>query len=268
MTSISLAGKTAFVTGGSRGIGAAIAKRLALEGAAVALTYVNAAERAQAVVSEIEQAGGRAVAIRADNRDAEAIEQAGGRAVAIRADNRDAEAIEQAIRETVEALGGLDILVNSAGIWHSAPLEETTVADFDEVMAVNFRAPFVAIRSASRHLGDGGRIITIGSNLAELVPWPGISLYSASKAALAGLTKGLARDLGPRGITVNIVHPGSTDTDMNPADGDHAEAQRERIATGSYGEPQDIAGLVAWLAGPQGKFVTGASLTIDGGANA
>ncbi|MDE3773812.1 3-oxoacyl-ACP reductase FabG [Sinorhizobium meliloti] len=248
MTSISLAGKTAFVTGGSRGIGAAIAKRLALEGAAVALTYVNAAERAQVVVSEIEQAGGRAVAIRADNRDAEAI--------------------EQAIRETVEALGGLDILVNSAGIWHSAPLEETTVADFDEVMAVNFRAPFVAIRSASRHLGDGGRIITIGSNLAELVPWPGISLYSASKAALAGLTKGLARDLGPRGITVNIVHPGSTDTDMNPADGDHAEAQRERIATGSYGEPQDIAGLVAWLAGPQGKFVTGASLTIDGGANA
>lgn len=196
MTSISLAGKTAFVTGGSRGIGAAIAKRLALEGAAVALTYVNAAERAQAVVSEIEQAGGRAVAIRADNRDAEAI--------------------EQAIRETVEALGGLDILVNSAGIWHSAPLEETTVADFDEVMAVNFRAPFLAIRSASRHLGDGGRIITIGSNLAELVPWPGISLYSASKAALAGLTKGLARDLGPRGITVNIVHPGSTDTDMNP----------------------------------------------------
>ncbi|MDX1150822.1 SDR family oxidoreductase [Sinorhizobium medicae] len=248
MTTGALAGKAAFVTGGSRGIGAAIARKLAREGASVALTYVNSADQAQAVVSEIELAGGRAIAIRADNRDAESI--------------------ERAVRHAAETLSRLDILVNSAGIWHSAPLDETTVADFDEVMAVNFRAPFVAIRSASRHLGDGGRIITIGSNLAELVPWPGISLYSASKAALIGLTKGLARDLGPRGITVNIVHPGSTNTDMNPANGDHAEAQRERIATGGFGEPQDIAGFVAWLAGPDGKFVSGASLTIDGGANA
>ncbi|WP_026615183.1 3-oxoacyl-ACP reductase family protein [Ensifer aridi] len=248
MTPGTLTGKAAFITGGSRGIGAAIAKKLALEGAAVALTYVKNADQAKAVVEEIEQAGGRALAIHADNRDAEAINEAVGK--------------------TVESLGRLDIVVNSAGVWHSAPLEETTVADFDAVMAVNFRAPFVAVRSAARHLSDGGRIITIGSNLAEVVPWPGISLYAASKAALIGLTKGLARDLGPRGITVNVVHPGSTNTDMNPADGDHAEAQRERIATGSFGEPEDIAGFVAWLAGPQGKFITGASLTIDGGANA
>ncbi|KKX31944.1 3-oxoacyl-ACP reductase family protein [Rhizobium sp. LC145] len=248
MTSINLDGKVALVTGGSRGIGAAIAKRLAAEGATVALTYVNSADKAEQVVREIEKAGGRAAAIRADNREAEAI--------------------EQAVRKTVETFGKLDILVNSAGIWHAAPLGETSVADFDEVMAVNLRAPFVAVRAAAGHLGEGGRIISIGSNLAELVPWPGISLYSASKAALIGLTKGLARDLGPRGITVNVVHPGSTNTDMNPAGGDHSEPQRERIATGSFGEPEDIAGLVAWLAGPEGKFVSGASLTIDGGANA
>lgn len=248
MTSIKLDGKVALVTGGSRGIGAAIARRLAAEGAAVALTYVNGAEKAAQVVAEIEKAGGRAIAIRADNRQAEAIEQAVGK--------------------TVETFGKLDILVNSAGIWHAAPLADTSVADFDEVMSVNLRAPFVAVRAAAGHLGEGGRIISIGSNLAELVPWPGISLYSASKAALIGLTKGLARDLGPRGITVNVVHPGSTNTDMNPVNGDHSEPQRERIATGSFGEPEDIAGLVAWLAGPEGKFVSGASLTIDGGANA
>ncbi|OHV83557.1 SDR family NAD(P)-dependent oxidoreductase [Rhizobium sp. LCM 4573] len=248
MTSIKLDGKVALVTGGSRGIGAAIAKKLAAEGAAVALTYVNAADKAEQVVREIEKAGGRALAIRADNRQAEAI--------------------EQAVSKTVGTFGKLDILVNSAGIWHAAPLAETSVSDFDEVMSVNLRAPFVAVRAAAGHLGEGGRIISIGSNLAELVPWPGISLYSASKAALIGLTKGLARDLGPRGITVNVVHPGSTNTDMNPINGDHSEPQRERIATGSFGEPEDIAGLVAWLAGPEGKFVSGASLTIDGGANA
>jgi 3-oxoacyl-[acyl-carrier protein] reductase len=248
MSSNTLAGKVALVTGGSRGIGAAIAKRLSAEGAAVALTYVNAVDKAEKVVAEIEAAGGRAIAIWADNRNAEAI--------------------EAAILRTVETFGRLDILVNSAGIWHASPIETVSVADFDEVMAVNFRAPFVAVRAATEYIGDGGRIISIGSNLAERVPDSGISLYSASKAALVGLTKGLARDLGLRGITVNVVHPGSTNTDMNPADGEHAEPQRVRIATGSFGRPEDIAGLVAWLAGPQGRFVTGASLTIDGGANA
>lgn len=248
MPAEALNGKVAFVTGGSRGIGAAIARRLAKDGAAVAITYVNGKEKADTVVS----------GILAD----------GGKALALKADNRDASEIAAAIENTVKEFGRLDILVNSAGIWHAAPLEQVKLADFDDVMAVNFRAVFAAVSAAVPHLGTGGRVITIGSNLAESVPWPGISLYAASKAALIGLTKGLARDLGPKGVTVNVVHPGSTDTDMNPAAGDHAEQQRERIATGSFGSPDDIASLVAWLASPEGRFVSGASLTVDGGANA
>jgi 3-oxoacyl-[acyl-carrier protein] reductase len=149
-----------------------------------------------------------------------------------------------------------------------APLEAVTLADFDEMIAVNLRAVFVASKAAAEHMGEGGRIISIGSNLAERVPEPGISLYALSKAALVGLTKGIARDLGPRGITVNVVHPGSTDTDMNPASGSHADVQRSRMAVPRYGEPNEVAGLVAWLAGPEGRFVTGTALTIDGGANA
>ena len=248
MSAEGLNGKVAFITGGSRGIGAAIARRLAKDGAAVAVTYVNGKEKAEAVVSEIVANGGKALALKADNRDASQI----------------AAAIEKAVKD----FGRLDILVNSAGIWHAAPLEEVTLADFDEVMAVNFRAVFAAVSAATPHLGAGGRVITIGSNLAESVPWPGISLYAASKAALIGLTKGLARDLGPKGVTVNVVQPGSTDTDMNPAAGEHAEQQRELIATGSFGSPDDIASLVAWLASPEGRFVSGATLTIDGGTNA
>ncbi|KAB2678368.1 3-oxoacyl-ACP reductase FabG [Brucella tritici] len=240
--------KVAFVTGGSRGIGAAIARRLGKDGAAVVVTYVNGKEKAEAVVSEIVANGGKALALKADNRDASQI--------------------TAAIEKTVKDFGRLDILVNSAGIWHAAPLEEITLADFDEVMAVNFRAVFAAASAATPHLGAGGRVITIGSNLAESVPWPGISLYAASKAALIGLTKGLARDLGPKGVTVNVVQPGSTDTDMNPAAGEHAEQQRALIATGSFGSPDDIASLVAWLASPEGRFVSGATLTIDGGTNA
>jgi 3-oxoacyl-[acyl-carrier protein] reductase len=248
MSAEALNGKVAFITGGSRGIGAAIARRLAKDGAAVVVTYVNGKEKAEAVVSEIVANGGKALALKADNRDASQI----------------AAAIEKAVKD----FGRLDILVNSAGIWHAAPLEEVTLADFDEVMAVNFRAVFAAVSAATPHLGAGGRVITIGSNLAESVPWPGISLYAASKAALIGLTKGLARDLGPKGVTVNVVQPGSTDTDMNPAAGEHAEQQRELIATGSFGSPDDIASLVAWLASPEGRFVSGATLTIDGGTNA
>ncbi len=246
--SIELRGKVALVTGGSRGIGAAIARQLARAGADVALTYVRSAEKAEAVVKEIEVLGRRGLAIQADNTDAQAV--------------------EASVATTIAQLGRLDILVNSAGIWHAGPLETVTLEQLDETMAVNFRAPFIASKAAAAVMPEGGRIISIGSNLAERVPDAGIGLYSASKAALVGLTKGLARDLGPRGITVNVVHPGSTNTDMNPADGDHANAQRGRMAIPEYGSPDDIAGLVAWLAGPQGRFVTGAALTIDGGANA
>ena len=248
MSSNGLNGKAALVTGGSRGIGAAIARRLAADGADVAITYVNSAAPAQAVVAEIVAAGGRAIAIQADNRDAAAIEGSD--------------------TEAVNAFGRLDILVNSAGIWRAAPIEQMSLADFDETMEVNLRAPFVASKAAAAHMGEGGRIISIGSNLAERVTDTSLSAYSTSKAALVGLTKALARDLGSRGITANVVHPGSTDTDMNPAEGPHAEHQRQKMATPRFGKADEIAGMVAWLAGPEGRFVTGAALTIDGGANA
>ncbi|WP_376704424.1 3-oxoacyl-ACP reductase family protein [Mesorhizobium sp. ISC25] len=244
----SLNGKAALVTGGSRGIGAAIARRLAADGAGVAITYVNGEEGARAVVREIEAAGGRGFAIKADNRDAAAI--------------------EAAVDEAAKAFGRLDILVNSAGIWRAAPIDALSLADFDETMEVNLRAPFVAAKAAAAHMGEGGRIISIGSNLAERATDAGLSAYSASKAALVGLTKAFARDLGPRGITANVVHPGSTDTDMNPAAGPHAEHQRQKMAMPRFGTADEIAGMVAWLAGPEGRFVTGAALTIDGGANA
>jgi 3-oxoacyl-[acyl-carrier protein] reductase len=243
-----LSGKVALVTGGSRGIGAAIARKLAADGASVALTYVKSPYKAKQVVAEIEDAGGRAIAIQADNRDAVAI--------------------ESSVAETVASLGRLDILVNSAGIWRAQPVETLSLADFDESMEVNLRAPFVASKAAAAHMGEGGRIISIASNLAERVTDPGLAAYSTSKAALVGLTKALARDLGARGITANVVNPGSTDTDMNPADGPYAEGQRQKMATPRFGKAEEIAGLVAWLAGPESRFVTGAALTIDGGANA
>ena len=243
-----LQGKVALVTGGSRGIGAAIARKLAEEGADVALTYARAADKAQAVVAEIEATGRRGLAIAADNSDAAAVEAAVGKAVA--------------------AFGRLDILVNNAGIFQTGTIETLTLADFDETIAVNLRAAFVASKAAAARMGEGGRIISIGSNLAERVPAAEITLYALSKAALVGLTRGLARDLGSRGITANIVHPGSTNTDMNPDTGPLADWQRSLMAIPRYGAPQDIAGLVAWLAGPEGRFVTGSALTIDGGANA
>jgi NAD(P)-dependent dehydrogenase (short-subunit alcohol dehydrogenase family) len=248
MSSRNLSGKAALVTGGSRGIGASIARRLAADGADVALTYVNGEEQARSVVAEIERAGGRAVALKADNRDAQAM--------------------EKAVNDAAATFGRLDILVNSAGIWRAAPIDTLSLADFDETMSVNLRAPFVASKAAARHMGEGGRIISIGSNLAERVTDTSLGAYSTSKAALVGLTKALARDLGARGITANVVHPGSTDTDMNPANGPHAEHQRQKMATPRFGTADDIAGMVAWLAGPEGRFVTGAALTIDGGANA
>ncbi|PRF72848.1 oxidoreductase [Burkholderia multivorans] len=243
-----LQGKRALVTGGSRGIGAAIAKRLAADGADVAITYEKSAERAQAVVAEIETLGRRAVAIQADSADPAAV--------------------RAAIDRAADTLGGLDILVNNAGIFRAGSLDALTLDDIDATLNVNVRAVIVASQAAARHLGEGGSIVSTGSCLATRVPDAGMSLYAASKAALIGWTQGLARDLGPRGITVNIVHPGSTDTDMNPADGEHADAQLARMAIPRYGKADDVAALVAFVVGPEGRSINGTGLTIDGGANA
>ncbi|HEF5870214.1 TPA: SDR family NAD(P)-dependent oxidoreductase [Burkholderia cenocepacia] len=243
-----LQGKRALVTGGSRGIGAAIAKRLAADGADVAITYEKSTERAQAVVA--------------------AIEALGRRAIAIQADSADPVAVRNAVDRAAEAFGGLDILVNNAGIFRAGALDDLTLDDIDATLNVNVRAVIVASQAAARHLGEGGRIVSTGSCLATRVPDAGMSLYAASKAALIGWTQGLARDLGARGITVNIVHPGSTDTDMNPADGEHADAQRARMAIQQYGKADDVAALVAFVVGPEGRSINGTGLTIDGGANA
>ncbi len=243
-----LAGKVALVTGGSRGIGAAIAQRLARDGADVALTYRSSADGAQNVVGQIEATGRRGLAIAADSADPGAV--------------------VAAVDRTAAEFGRLDILVNSAGIFPFGPIEEVSLQDYEHTMAVHVRAVFVAVQAASRHLRTGGRIISIGSNLAERVPFPGITLYSLSKSALNGLTKGLAREFGPRGITANVVHPGSTDTDMNPADGDTADQQRQLIALGHYGTADDIAATVAHLAGPGGSHISGQAITVDGGTNA
>lgn len=240
--------KVALVTGGSRGMGAAIAKRLARDGADVALTYLSSSDKAGTIIAEIERMGRRGLAIAADNSDPAAV--------------------RAAVERTVTELGQLDILVNSAGIFVVKPLDALTLEDFEKTIAVNVRAVFVACQSAAVHMREGGRIITIGSNLAEHVTMQGVSLYSLSKAALIGFTKGMARDLGPRGITVNVVHPGSTNTDMNPANGEYADVQRKLMAIPRFAEPSDIASFVAWLASPESRFMTGSGLTIDGGTNA
>lgn len=240
--------KVAFVTGGSRGIGAAIVRRLAREGAAVAFTYVQSDDKAQAVVRDVEAMGSTALAIKADNRS-------------------DADIIS-AVNEAANAFGKIDILVNNAGIFDAAPIDDLSLDQFDATMDVNVRAVFVAVKAVLSHMPEGGRIISIGSNLAHKVPWPGISLYAMSKAALIGFTRGLARDLGGRGITANIIHPGSTNTDMNPADGQMADAQRGLMAIPQYSRPDDTAGLISWLAGPEAKVVTGAEFTVDSGINA
>ncbi|NRQ13715.1 SDR family NAD(P)-dependent oxidoreductase [Ensifer sesbaniae] len=240
--------KVALVTGGSRGIGAAIAKRLAAEGATVAVTYSQSKAKAETLVTEITRAGGSALAIKADNREAGAV--------------------EAAVQTVAEKHGRIDILVNNAGVFDAGTVTEVTTDDFDRTIDVNVKAVFVATRAAAAHMPDGGRVISIGSNLAARVPWPGMSLYVLSKSALVGFTKAVARDLGPRGITVNVVHPGSTDTDMNPADGEHAGPQRGLMAIPRFNEASDVAGVVAWLAGPDGRSITGAEFTIDGGTNA
>lgn len=242
---MNLAGKAALVTGGSRGIGAAIAIALAREGADVAITYVSAADKAQAVVAQIQALGRRAVAMRADGADMAEVKAA----------------VEQAAAE----FGALDILVNNAGIALMGPLQDVTLDDIDRTLSIHVRASFVAAQAAAKHMGEGGRIINIGSCLAERVAGAEMTLYAMSKAALIGLSKGLAFDLGPRGITANTVHPGPIDTDMNPADGEGADDQRSKIALGHYGNADDIAATVAHLAGPGGRFITGASIAVDGG---
>ncbi len=241
--------KVALVTGGSRGIGAAIARRLAADGAAVALTYVNGAQAAAKVVR--------------------AIEAAGGTALALRADAADAAEVEAAVATVAQGFGRIDILVNNAGIFHAAPIETLSIADFDATISINLRSAFVASRAALAVMPDGGRIISIGSNLAVRATSPGLSLYTASKAAIAGLSQALARELGPRAITVNVVHPGSTDTDMNPADGPHAREQKGLMSNpAGFADPGEIADVVAFLASPAARSVTGAAWTVDNGANA
>jgi len=240
-----LSGKVALVQGGSRGIGAAIVRRLAKEGAKVAFTYVSATDTAAALATDINNSGGQALALRADSADAAAV--------------------QQAVQATVEAFGRLDILVNNAGVLAVAPVTEFDLADFDRMLAINVRSVFVASQAAARHMGQGGRIINIGSTNAERMPFAGGAPYAMSKSALVGLTRGMARDLGPQGITVNNVQPGPVDTDMNPASGEFADSLIPLMAIGRYGQADEIASFVAYLAGPEAGYITGASLTADGG---
>lgn len=243
-----LFGQVALVTGGSRGIGAAIAVRLAELGADVAITYVQSKERADEVVDKIVAHGQRGLAIKADSTAADEV--------------------VAAVDQTVDELGRLDVLVNNAGIFPFGPIDDVPLDEVDRALSIHARAAYLASQAAVRHMSAGGRIVSIGSNLGERVPFPGVTLYAMSKAALIGFTKGLARDLGDRGITVNLVQPGSTDTDMNPADGPTADEQRALTALGRYANPTDIADTVAFLTGPGGRNITGALFTVDGGTNA
>lgn len=243
-----LAQKIALVTGGSRGIGAAIVRKLVNEGAKVAFTYHQSSEKAFELAADIESTGGEILAIEGDSSNPKAI--------------------ESAVDKVVEHFGGIDILVNNAGIYVGKAFEEHSLQDYEEIMAVNVRAVFVAALAAVKHLPSGGRIITIGSNMADNAVGPAGTLYVMSKAAVQGFSRGLARDLGGKGITVNVVQPGPIDTDMNPADTDLATFLKSRMALSDYGTGADVAGLVSFLASEEGKYITGTALTIDGGFNA
>ncbi|VVE24747.1 oxidoreductase [Pandoraea pneumonica] len=241
-------GKAAFVTGGSRGIGASIVQRLADDGAAVAFTYKGSKAEAEAIAARIRAAGGRALALQADAADASAL----------------GNAIDDAARE----FGKIDILVNNAGVFTMANVADMALDDFDRILDINVRSVFVASQAALAHMGNGGRIINIGSCNADRMPFAGGAAYAMSKSALVGLVKGMARDLGPRGITVNNVQPGPTATDMNPETGDFAGVMHGLMALDRHAQPSEIAAMVAYVASDEAGFVTGASLTIDGGFNA
>ena len=243
-----LIGKTALVTGGSRGIGAGIAKRLAADGANVAITYTKGAEAAASVVR--------------------AIEDAGGHAIALQADAADAKAVAAAVETTVVTYGALDVLVNNAGTAIPKPFEEATLDELDHVININFRGALIATQAALKHMRDGGRIIMIGSCVGERNMTPGLAAYAATKGAIKMFTQGLSREVGVRGITVNNVQPGPIDTDLNPAAGDWATPQIANTALKRYGRVEDIAAMVAFVAGPEAGYITGASLTVDGGTNA
>jgi 3-oxoacyl-[acyl-carrier protein] reductase len=237
--------KVALITGGSRGIGAGIAKRFAREGATVAITYANSAQKAEELVNSIEAEGGKAIAIKADNANPEAV--------------------KAAIAQTVENFGRIDILVNNAAIANFKPLGEYTLEDFNRTFDVNVRAVFVASQEAVKNMPAGGRIINIGSAVADIVFASNMTVYALSKTALTGLTKGLARDLGDRKITVNLVQPGPVKTDMMPADESFRDVMRGYLAIKEFGEAEDIASLVTWVASDEARYVTGESINIDGG---
>ena len=244
-----LKNRRALVTGGSRGIGAAIVKRLASEGAQVAFTYSNSPDKANEIVKTAQALGVQAMAIQADSADAVAV--------------------VAAVERTVKELGGIDILINSAGVLALGPIDDFKLADFDRTIAINVRAVFVATQAAVKHMKEGGRIINIGSCNAERMPFQGGAVYAMSKSALQGLVQGLARDLGARGITINNVQPGPINTEMNPDQSEFAEMLKKQfMAVPRYGTVEEVAAMVAYLAGPEAGYVTGASLTIDGGFNA
>jgi 3-oxoacyl-[acyl-carrier protein] reductase len=243
-----LTNKTALVTGGSRGIGAGIAKRLAADGASVAITYMKGADAAASVVKEIERAGGKAIAIEADAADA-------GAATA-------------AVDRTIATFGRLDVLVNNAGTAIPKPFEETTLEELNRVIDINFRGTLIVTQAALRHMRDGGRIIMIGSCVGERMMTPGLVSYAATKGAIKMFTQGLSREVGSRGITVNNIQPGPIDTDLNPAAGDWAAPQLANTALNRYGRVEDVVALVAFVAGPEAAYITGTNLTVDGGTNA
>jgi 3-oxoacyl-[acyl-carrier protein] reductase len=243
-----LTGKIALVTGGSRGIGAGIAKRLAADGASVAITYARGADAAASVVNEIERAGGKAIAIEADAADAQAV--------------------TAAVEKTVATFGRLDMLVNNAGTAIPKPFQEATLEELDRVIDINLRAPMIVTQAALKHMRDGGRIIMIGSCVGERMMTPGLVSYAATKGAVKMFTQGLSREVGGRGITVNNIQPGPIDTDLNPATGDWAAPQIALTALNRYGHVEDIAAMVAFIAGPEAAYITGTNLTVDGGTNA
>jgi NAD(P)-dependent dehydrogenase (short-subunit alcohol dehydrogenase family) len=246
--SLPLSGKRALVTGASRGIGAAIARQLAADGADVALTYEKSADKAEAVAAEIRALGRKAVVVQADSGSTDGP--------------------KKAVEGAVAGLGGLDIVVNNAGIAGENLFADQSLEEIDALINVNFRGVVLTTQAALPHLGEGGRIISISSVLADRVPFPGVTLYSATKSALQAFTLGLSRELGAKGITVNLVKPGATDTDMNPADGPNAPTMLSSISLGRYGQPADIASAVAFLAGPGAAYITGTSILVDGGFGA